>query len=191
MRKSNALAVAALLTLAGAALAENRPPLPAAPAGGTGAIASGTLNVEGVSGCYMVITGTVTTNPVGGSVLAFINFWDDGTFEASITLGPFPADGGTHPYIAAYQQPVPILQGAAGIGVYLEDGAGPAATTTFDSNGSFNDVTEVCTGPAPDISSFDATAVPTLGQIGLVALVSLLALAAVVVMMRRRQAARG
>jgi hypothetical protein len=93
--------------------------------------------------------------------------------------------------VAAYQQPVPILQGAAGIGVYLEDGAGTDATTTFASNGSFNDVTEVCTGPAPDISGFDATAVPTLNQIGLAVLVGLLALAAVVVMMRRRAASRG
>jgi hypothetical protein len=191
MRKSYLLAMIASLGLAGTALADNRPALPAAPAGGTTEIASGTLDVVGVNGCYMLITGTVTTNPVGGTVLAYINFWDDGIFKATIVLGPFPANGGTHAYQAAYQQPEPIQQLATGIGVYLENAAGLAATVTFDSNGSFNDVTEVCTGPAPDISGFDATAIPTLGRVGLLALVGLVGLAALALMVRRRSASRG
>ncbi len=82
----------------------------------------------------------------------------------------------------------PVLQGATGVGFYLEDGPGTDATTTFDADGNYNDLSDVCTGPAPDISGFDATAIPTLGQIGLAVLVGLLALAAVLVMMRRRSA---
>lgn len=189
MRKTHLLAAIALFTLSSSGFASNRPD-PTGPAGGGGDIASGVLNVETVNGCYLLLTGTVTTNPVGGTVQAGINFWDDGNFIAGIALS-FPGDGGTHPYIASYQQMSPVLQGAVGLGIYLENEAGPAATTTYDSEGNYNDVSEVCTGPAPDISGFDATSIPTLGQFGLAALVGLLALAAVMVMMRRRAAPRG
>ncbi len=189
MRKPYLFAAGVFLLLAGSATASNRPDRAIEGGGGPG-IASGVLNVETVNGCYLVLTGTVTTNPVGGAVPAGINFWDDGTFIAGIPL-TFPGDGGTHPYVASYQVTAPILQGAAGIGIYLEDLAGATATTTFDSESSYNDVTEVCTGPAPDISGFGATSIPTLGQVGLAVLVGLLALAAVTVMLRRRAAARG
>jgi hypothetical protein len=175
--------IAGVCLMAGAARGDNRPPLADAPEG-AGDIVDGTLEVEVVNGCYMVMTGTVTTNAVGGFVHAYINTWDDGTFQQTITL-TFPGDGGTHPYVASLQQLVPVLQGAAGLGVYLEDGPGLAAIVTFDSDGSV-DVENICTGPAPDISGFDATAIPTLGRFGLGFLVALVALAAVALIVRRR-----
>jgi hypothetical protein len=189
MRKPYLFAAAAVLFVAGSATASNRPDRAESPQGGTAEIASGTMEVEVVNGCYMVFTGTVTTNPVGGTVPAYINTWDDGTHQAAIALGPFPADGGTHAYVASYQQPVPVLQGAFGLGTYLEDAAGLAATFTFDA--VTVDVSDVCTGPAPDISGFDATAIPTLGRVGLIALVGLVGLAALALMVRRRAASRG
>lgn len=187
MRKLFVLVFAGALALGSVAKADNKP-AGVAPGGAPGVgIASGTLNLETVNGCYVLITGTVTTNPVGGIVLAWVNVWDDGNHLQAISI-PVPGDGGTHPYTASYQQLDPVLQGATGVGFYLEDGPGTSYTTTYDSDGSYNDLSDVCTGPAPDISGFDATAVPTLGQIGLAVLVGLLALAAVVVMMRRRSA---
>lgn len=186
MKRALMLALAAALIAAGPALANK--PVSEAPVGdGSTIIQAGTLALETVNGCYVLITGTVTTFPVGGQVLAYVNVWDDGNHLQAIAI-PVPGDGGTHAYEALYQQLDPVLQGATGVGFYLEDGPYLDYTTTFDSNGSYNDLSDVCTGPAPDISGFDATAIPTLGQIGLVALIGLLALAAVVVMMRRRSA---
>jgi len=186
MKKPMMLALGLALLLAGSASA-NKPEGAAAPGGVSAVIASGTLSLETVNGCYVLITGTVTTYPVGGQVLAWVNVWDDGNHLQAIAI-PVPGDGGTHPYEALYQQLDPVLQGATGVGFYLEDGPGTDATTTFDADGNYNDLSDVCTGPAPDISGFDATAIPTLGQIGLAVLVGLLALAAVLVMMRRRSA---
>ena len=185
MSKTMILAVAAALTLSTGALA-NRP-VSDAPQGTSTTIQSGTMTLETVNGCYVLIRGTVTTFPVGGIVAAGINVWDDGIYLQGIALH-FPGDGGTHPYLASYQQQDPVLQGATGVGFYLQEAASATATEFFATNGSYNDLSDVCTGPAPDISGFDATAVPTLGQIGLAVLVGLLALAAVAVMMRRRSA---
>jgi hypothetical protein len=183
MRKPWIALLAGACLAAGAAWADNGPALPEAPSG-SGDIAAGTMDVEVVNGCYMVMTGTVTTNAVGGIVHAYINTWDDGTFEQTLTL-TFPGDGGTHPYQGSMQQFLPVLQGAAGLGVYLQEAAGPGATEFFDSDGSV-DVENICTGPAPDISGFDATAIPTLGRFGLGFLVALVALAAVALIVRRR-----
>lgn len=187
MKKTMVLAAVAALTLSSAALA-NRP-MPEAPQGTSTTIQSGTMTLETVNGCYVLISGTVTTFPVGGIVTAGINVWDDGNYLQGIPLR-FPGDGGTHPYVASYQQLDPVLQGAVGVGFYLQEAASITAADFFATNGSYNDLSDVCTGPAPDISGFDATAVPTLGQISLVALVGLLALAAVAVMIRRRTAPR-
>lgn len=186
MKRALMLASAAALIVAGPALA-NKPASDTPAGGGSTTIQAGTLALETVNGCYVLITGTVTTYPVGGQVLAWVNVWDDGNHLQAIAI-PVPGDGGTHPYEALYQQLDPVLQGATGVGFYLEDGPGTDATTTFDADGNYNDLSDVCTGPAPDISGFDATAIPTLGQIGLAVLVGLLALAAVLVMMRRRSA---
>jgi len=191
MRKALLLVLGGALTLATAAFA-NRPPLPDAPEGPTPTpgIVDGTLEAEGYNGCFILLSGTVITEAIGGSVHPAINFWDDGNFIDSIPL-VFPADGATHTYLTYYQVVAPILQGATGIGIYLEEQAGPGAVVTFDSDGNFNDVTDVCTGPPPDISGFNATAIPTLGVVGLVALVGALALVAFVVLSRRRAASHG
>lgn len=61
-----------------------------------------------------------------------INIWDDGNFRAGAG-GNFGtgATGTVRITIGGL-----ILQGAAGIGVYLEEAAGPGATTTYDSDGN-------------------------------------------------------
>lgn len=61
-----------------------------------------------------------------------INMWDDGTFLAG--AGSHVAAGGT--LTVRFTIGAPILQGAAGIGIYLENLVGLAATTTYDSDGS-------------------------------------------------------
>jgi len=187
MRKLLLLVLAGALALGGAASATNVPTVAAAPGGGPAGIASGTLDVETVNGCYLLMTGTVTTNPVGGTVSAWVSVFDDGVPLGSAQV-KVPGDGGTHAYQASYQQLVPVNQSAPGVGVVLVDAPGNSFTVIFDIEDPYTDISDVCTGPAPDISGFDATAIPTLGQIGLALLVGLLALAAVVVMMRRRSA---
>ncbi len=79
------------------------------------------------SGCYVDITAQV----IDAQFYA-INMWDDGNFRAG--GGRYVEAGGSLTvrfYIGGL-----ILQGAAGIGVYLEDAVGLAATTTYDSDGS-------------------------------------------------------
>ncbi|MFN8419067.1 MAG: hypothetical protein U0528_07475 [Anaerolineae bacterium] len=77
--------------------------------------------------CYVDITATVQD----GGFYA-INMWDDGNFRAGAGLEV--AAGGSITvrfYIGGL-----ILQGATGIGVYLENAVGTAASTTYDSDGS-------------------------------------------------------
>ena len=170
-----------LATSAGAV--ENRPPLGEAPAGGP--IVSGTLDATIVNGCYALITGEVVTTNVGGTVGAAINFWDDGSFLGGQALA-FPGDGGTHAYCYVYQQEVPVLQGAAGVGIYLEDQVGPAATETYDSDPNA-DLSDICTGPAPVCPS-SVLSVPTIDRRGGLIFGLLLALAAAALLARRRSA---
>jgi hypothetical protein len=61
-----------------------------------------------------------------------INMWDDGNFRAG--AGSQVEAGGT--LRIRFTIGNVILQGAAGIGVYLEDQIGLAVTTTYDSDGS-------------------------------------------------------
>lgn len=156
--------------------------------GSTPGIASGTLTAEGVSGCYIVVSGTITTNDVGGTVSAWFNVWDDGNNLFNYEL-PVPADGATHPWCYVYQVTQPILQGATGIGLYLTNGSGAAATVFYATDGSFNDASEVCTGPAP-VCPNQALAIPTVNRTGLVALAALLGVAAAAILARRRATAR-
>lgn len=79
------------------------------------------------AGCYVDITATVQD----GGFYA-INMWDDGSFRAGAGLEV--AAGGS--ITVRFSIGGVILQGATGIGVYLEDAAGPGATTTYDSDGS-------------------------------------------------------
>jgi hypothetical protein len=178
------MAILLAATSADAAL-QNRPlqaPLGAADT----EVAAGTLAVQGVNGCWIVATGTVTTLPVGGTVDAVVNIFDDGNFIAGYPI-ELEGDGGTHSFCLVHQVTQPILQVAPGIGVYLQDEAGLAATTTFGSVTDFNDVTEVCTGPQPPCGG-SALAVPAVDRAGLVALVLLLAGTAAWVLSRRRRA---
>jgi hypothetical protein len=79
------------------------------------------------AGCYVDITFQVQD-----AAFYAINIWDDGNFRTGAG-GNFGtgAIGTVRITIGGV-----ILQGAAGIGVYLEDAVGPAATTTHDSDGS-------------------------------------------------------
>lgn len=61
-----------------------------------------------------------------------INMWDDGNFRAG--AGAEVGAGGT--LTVVFTIGGPILQGATGIGVYLQEAVGPTATQYFDSDGS-------------------------------------------------------
>lgn len=61
-----------------------------------------------------------------------INIWDDGAFRTG--SGGFVSAGSTLSVTLTIGGL--ILQGASGIGVYLENAVGLAATTTYDSDGS-------------------------------------------------------
>lgn len=89
-----------------------------------GVLLSYSLNEEG---CYVDITAQVED----GGFYA-INMWDDGNFRAG--AGADVAAGGT--ITVRFTIGGPILQGAAGIGIYLENAVGVGATTTYDSDGS-------------------------------------------------------
>lgn len=79
------------------------------------------------AGCYVDVSAQVED-----AGFYAINMWDDGNFRSGD--GRFVEAGQTLTvrfYIGGL-----ILQGASGIGVYLEDGIGLAATTTYDSDGN-------------------------------------------------------
>lgn len=61
-----------------------------------------------------------------------VNMWDDGTFRAG--AGATVGAGAT--FTVRFTIGGVILQGAAGMGVYLEDAVGLAAATTYDADGS-------------------------------------------------------
>lgn len=182
-----AIAVVVLSATAQAALAiENRPTRTTEHAlGGAAGVVDGTMDVQVASGCYALVTGDVQTANVGGTVSAFINRWDDGTFQTGDQLD-FPGDGGSHGYCLIFQQLVPVGQLAPGLGVYLEDGLGLAATTTFDSNGGVN-ISDVCTGPAP-VCPTSVLEVPAVDRTGFLVLTLLIAGAALFWLARRRTA---
>ena len=106
--------------------------LPASAAPG-GTITSIAVNAEA---CQMTVTFTVTE-----SGTYYLNVWDDGTFMGG--AGVHLLANGTG---VATLNIGPVLQGAAGIGLYLENGLGLAASTTFDSNGSFQPNAPNCNG---------------------------------------------
>ncbi len=81
-----------------------------------------------LNGCYIDITFRVQD---AGNY--YVNLWDDGTFRAGAG-GAVPANG---TMTVRYVIGDPILEGAAGIGIYVEDALGPAAVTTYNSNGSY------------------------------------------------------
>jgi len=156
--------------------------------GGAGTILDGTMNVQIVNGCYALIEGVVNTPNTGGTVGAALNFWDDGNFLTSIPL-TFAANGSAQSYCQVYQQLVPVLQGAAGVGIYLEDAEGLASIQTFASVGDA-DLSNICTGPAPVCVAGGGPAVPlpTGNRIGFALLVFLLVGAAGFWIARRRSA---
>lgn len=113
------IAITALLVGSGLAFA----PSASAALGGT------IDSIEHV-GCYLYVTFTVED---AGTYA--INTWDDGTYNGGSEI--VAEAGSTHVLPLHIQWP--FLQGAAGIGIYLEDDASDAATVTYDSNGSYND----------------------------------------------------
>lgn len=163
----------------------NRGPLaPAGPEVGA-TITDGTMETLVVNGCYALIMGTVATPNVGVDVTAAINMWDDGAYRGGYPLS-FPGNGGNHTYCLVHQQTEPVLQGAPGLGVYLEDVLGVGATVTFDADGNM-DISDVCTGAAPVCPAENVLLdIPTMGRTGLVAMILLLGATAAVWMARRR-----
>ncbi|MEL7674615.1 MAG: hypothetical protein AAGU78_12815 [Chloroflexota bacterium] len=111
------LAVALVLALVLGGL-----PAPASAAPGA-TIQSITLN-----GCFIDVTFQVQD---AGSY--YVNLWDDGNFRAGAG-GAVPANG---TMTVRYVIGDPILEGAPGIGIYVENGLGIAATTTYDADGNY------------------------------------------------------
>ena len=132
-----ALILSAFATSASAA--SNRPE----PVGSVRALAANgaflTLSATENPSCpRVIITGTfVVTGTVdegAGAETVAVNIWDDGNFITSVSA-TVPV-GATHTYSFTIAYSGTVLGGAAGVGVYLEDAVGPAATQTFASNGS-------------------------------------------------------
>jgi hypothetical protein len=96
-------------------------PVAAAP-GGT--ILSYNLNA---AGCYVDIT--VQVQDAG---FYAVNMWDDGNFRAG--AGQNVPENAI--FTVRFSIGGVILQGSPGIGIYLEDGVGPAAVNTYDADGS-------------------------------------------------------
>ncbi len=96
-----------------------------------------------------------------------INVWDDGTFHAG--AGANVASQGT--LVVRLSIGGPITQTAPGIGLYLENAVGPAATATYDSEGSAqpwdDTVGNACAAAntpwGATVLSSSVTAVPTTG----------------------------
>ncbi|MCZ7541626.1 MAG: hypothetical protein M5U29_17275 [Anaerolineae bacterium] len=63
----------------------------------------------------------------------YVNFWDDGIFRAGAG-GTFPANAVV---TVRYVIGDPILEGAPGIGIYVQDAFGPSAATTYDADGNY------------------------------------------------------
>ena len=98
-----------------------------------------TLSATEDSECpRVVITGTFTVTGTedegGGAETIAVNVWDDGNFITSVTAA-VPV-GATQTYAFSISYSGTVLNGAAGVGVYLEDAVGPAATQTFAANGN-------------------------------------------------------
>lgn len=106
--------------------------LPAAAAPGA------TINSITVNAASCTMTLTFTVQDAG---TYYVNVWDDGNFRDGD--GIFIPAGGT---ATATMTIGVVLQGAAGIGLYVEDGLGPAASTTFASDGSFQPNAPACLG---------------------------------------------
>jgi hypothetical protein len=93
---------------------------------------------DSIIGCVVTVTVTVED---GGTY--YLNVWDDGTFRDG---WPFEAATGETVEVS-FTVLWPILQGAAGLGVYVEDGRGTEAVNTFDSLGAYagaDDVGQAC-----------------------------------------------
>jgi hypothetical protein len=104
-----------------------------------------------------------------------VNVWDDGNFRTGL---PFSIPvGQTGVFDFQIIIPFPILGGAPGIGVYLEDGVGLAATQTFASNGNLAGApTATCPAVGNTILAVGAAqGVPAVAPAGLVLLAALLA----------------
>ena len=97
--------------------------LPAFAAQG-GVLVSYSLNAEN---CYVDVTFQVED-----AGFYAVNFWDDGNFRGGAGAD-IPAGG-----IGVVRLTIggPILQGATGIGVYLQEAVGPAASAFYDTDGS-------------------------------------------------------
>ncbi len=87
-----------------------------------------TITSVTLSGCNIIVTFQVED---GGNY--YVNVWDDGNFRAG--AGGFVPAGGTAS--VSYLIGEPILEGASGIGLYVENGLGTNATETYDARGNY------------------------------------------------------
>ena len=143
------------------------------------------------NGPRVVITGTFaitgTVDEGGGAETIAVNVWDDGNFITSVSA-TVPV-GFTRTYTFTISYSGTVLGGAPGVGVYLEDAVGPAATQTFAQNGSLAaTAADNCPPVGNSISLLaDGQSVPALGP----AAAGLLAGAiGVLGALRRRRAAK-
>ncbi len=187
---ATALVLSVFATTASAAA--NRPDL-ARPAGALAANGSFlTLTATEDAECpRVVITGTFaitgTVDEGGGAETIAVNVWDDGNFITSVSAA-VPV-GSTRTYAFTISYSGTVLGGAAGVGVYLEDAVGAAATQTFAQNGSLAaTAADNCPPVGNSISLLaDGQSVPALGP----AAAGLLAGAiGVLGALRRRRAAK-
>jgi hypothetical protein len=186
VRAATIAAGAALIAVAGVhGAATNAPRLQTLR--GSSAILAGTLNVQGVNGCYVVAAGTVTTADVGEDVSFAVNVWDDGEFLQGYPL-TVPGDGELHEYCAIHQITAPVQQAAPGVGVYLQDEIGPIQTPPIAAIEEVTGVSPICSGPPPQCGT-GAIDVPAIDRTGIVILALLLAGLATAALARRRRAA--
>lgn len=165
---ATALILSAFATSASAA--SNRPEAE----GSRRALAAGgsfiTLSATENAACpRVIITGTFaitgTVDEGAGAETVAVNVWDDGTFITSVSA-TVPV-GATEVYSFSIAYSGTVLNGATGVGVYLEDAVGLAATQTFDADGS---LVPTATTSCPPVGNSirrvsSSLSVPTLGSL--------------------------
>lgn len=195
------LAIAAFST--GVTAQSNRPAMPEGPAMSTKAVGTipgpKALNSSFVTlsalenqdincprtiiGGRVRVTGSVDSG--GGFESLAINAWDDGNFRMGV---PFSVPvGSTQIYDFSMTYAFPVLQGAAGVGVYLENGVGLAATQTFASNGSLQPTPTVLCPPVGNSITLVTQGIPTLSPIALALLSCMVVAMGMGIFIRRRR----
>jgi hypothetical protein len=135
--------VLAIGFVAGAAYASNKPAVTVGPTAKASFAEFVSLSAQENedAGCpRTIINGrvrvTANINNGGGQENFGINAWDDGNFRTGVGFS-VPV-GATAVYDFQFIYAFEILQGASGVGVYIQDAVGPPAVQTWASNGNLN-----------------------------------------------------